>query len=161
MRKNSRKTPMQAVRDGHIEIVPQSWEKTFFNWMENIQPWCISRQLWWGHRIPAWYGPNPHDRDARVNIGEIDPRSTQVFFENPHIFVEQAEEEVKAKAAALYGVEAEKIRFFDSQAEAITASVKPLRGNDTITLWRDESRRPRHMVLLRPVAFRHARLARR
>ena len=34
------------------------WEKTFFNWMENIQPWCISRQLWWGHQIPAWYGPD-------------------------------------------------------------------------------------------------------
>ncbi|MFA7602886.1 MAG: valine--tRNA ligase [Novosphingobium sp.] len=49
--------PMQAVRDGRIEIVPKSWEKTFFNWMENIQPWCVSRQLWWGHRIPAWYGP--------------------------------------------------------------------------------------------------------
>jgi len=50
--------PMQAVRDGRIEIVPKSWEKTFFNWMENIQPWCVSRQLWWGHRIPAWFGPD-------------------------------------------------------------------------------------------------------
>jgi len=47
--------PLQAVRDGRIEIVPKTWEKTFFNWMENIQPWCVSRQLWWGHRIPAWY----------------------------------------------------------------------------------------------------------
>ncbi|WP_313395493.1 valine--tRNA ligase [Sphingobium yanoikuyae] len=47
--------PMQAVRDGRIEIVPKSWEKTFFNWMENIQPWCVSRQLWWGHQIPAWF----------------------------------------------------------------------------------------------------------
>ena len=47
--------PIEAVRDGRIEIVPKSWEKTFFNWMENIQPWCVSRQLWWGHRIPAWY----------------------------------------------------------------------------------------------------------
>ncbi|NNC52831.1 MAG: class I tRNA ligase family protein, partial [Erythrobacter sp.] len=47
--------PIQAVKDGTIEIVPKSWEKTFFNWMENIQPWCVSRQLWWGHRIPAWY----------------------------------------------------------------------------------------------------------
>ena len=47
--------PMAAVRDGRIEIVPKTWEKTFFNWMENIQPWCVSRQLWWGHRIPGWY----------------------------------------------------------------------------------------------------------
>lgn len=47
--------PIEAVRSGEVEIVPKSWEKTFFNWMENIQPWCVSRQLWWGHRIPAWY----------------------------------------------------------------------------------------------------------
>ncbi len=47
--------PIEAVRSGKIEIVPKTWEKTFFNWMENIQPWCVSRQLWWGHRIPAWY----------------------------------------------------------------------------------------------------------
>jgi valyl-tRNA synthetase len=52
------KPPLQAVRDGRIEIVPKTWEKTFFNWMENIQPWCVSRQLWWGHRIPAWYDDN-------------------------------------------------------------------------------------------------------
>ncbi len=49
------KKPIEAVKSGNIEIVPKSWEKTFFNWMENIQPWCVSRQLWWGHRIPAWY----------------------------------------------------------------------------------------------------------
>jgi valyl-tRNA synthetase len=55
------KQPIEAVRRGDIEIVPKSWEKTFFNWMENIQPWCISRQLWWGHRIPAWF-------DAEGNI---------------------------------------------------------------------------------------------
>ncbi len=46
---------IQAVRGGDIKIVPQAWEKTFFNWMENIQPWCVSRQLWWGHQIPAWF----------------------------------------------------------------------------------------------------------
>ena len=38
--------------------MPKNWEKTYFEWMENIQPWCISRQLWWGHQIPAWYGPD-------------------------------------------------------------------------------------------------------
>ncbi|MDE2437431.1 MAG: class I tRNA ligase family protein, partial [Sphingomonadales bacterium] len=47
------KPAIEAVKSGAIEIVPKSWEKTFFNWMENIQPWCVSRQLWWGHRIPA------------------------------------------------------------------------------------------------------------
>jgi valyl-tRNA synthetase len=47
---------IEAVRSGKTQIVPKSWEKTYFNWMENIQPWCVSRQLWWGHRIPAWFG---------------------------------------------------------------------------------------------------------
>ncbi|MDT2022008.1 valine--tRNA ligase [Methylocella sp. CPCC 101449] len=46
-----------AVRDGRTQFIPKNWEKTFFEWLENIQPWCISRQLWWGHQIPAWYSP--------------------------------------------------------------------------------------------------------
>jgi valyl-tRNA synthetase len=56
---------IDAVRSGAIDIVPKSWEKTYFNWMENIQPWCVSRQLWWGHRIPAWY-----DSDGNVFVAE-------------------------------------------------------------------------------------------
>ncbi len=56
---------IEAVRSGAIDIVPKSWEKTYFNWMENIQPWCVSRQLWWGHRIPAWYGD-----DGQVYVAE-------------------------------------------------------------------------------------------
>ena len=48
---------LKAVREGKTTFVPKNWEKTYFEWMENIQPWCISRQLWWGHQIPAWYGP--------------------------------------------------------------------------------------------------------
>jgi valyl-tRNA synthetase len=47
-----------SVEDGRTRFVPRTWDKTFFNWMDNIQPWCISRQLWWGHRIPAWYTPD-------------------------------------------------------------------------------------------------------
>ncbi|WP_448952266.1 valine--tRNA ligase [Labrys neptuniae] len=49
---------LDAVRRGETRFVPQNWEKTFFDWLENIQPWCVSRQLWWGHQIPAWYGPD-------------------------------------------------------------------------------------------------------
>jgi valyl-tRNA synthetase len=56
---------IEAVKSGAIEIVPKSWEKTYFNWMENIQPWCVSRQLWWGHRIPAWF-----DADGNVFVAE-------------------------------------------------------------------------------------------
>ena len=49
---------IDSVRSGRTVFVPKTWEKTYFDWMENIQPWCVSRQLWWGHQIPAWYGPD-------------------------------------------------------------------------------------------------------
>jgi len=52
------KPAIAALREGKTKFVPKNWEATYFNWMENIQPWCISRQLWWGHQIPAWYGPD-------------------------------------------------------------------------------------------------------
>ena len=52
------KAAIAAVETGKTDFVPKNWEKTYFEWMRNIQPWCISRQLWWGHQIPAWYGPD-------------------------------------------------------------------------------------------------------
>ena len=58
---------IDAVRLGGTKFVPKNWEKTYFDWMENIQPWCISRQLWWGHQIPAWYG-----QDGRVFVAETE-----------------------------------------------------------------------------------------
>ena len=51
------KPALEAVRDGKTNFVPKNWEKTYFNWLDNIEPWCISRQLWWGHQVPVWYGP--------------------------------------------------------------------------------------------------------
>jgi valyl-tRNA synthetase len=56
-----------AVRSGATSFVPKNWEKTYYEWMENIQPWCVSRQLWWGHQIPAWYGP-----DGKVFVAETE-----------------------------------------------------------------------------------------
>lgn len=58
---------LESVREGRTNFVPKNWEKTYFNWLENIEPWCISRQLWWGHQIPAWYGP---DGQCFVEKGE-------------------------------------------------------------------------------------------
>ena len=58
------KPAIEAVEDGRIRFVPENWSKTYFDWMYNIQDWCISRQLWWGHRIPAWY-----DADENVYVG--------------------------------------------------------------------------------------------
>ncbi|HEX8192834.1 MAG TPA: valine--tRNA ligase [Allosphingosinicella sp.] len=62
--------PIEAVRSGDIQIVPKTWEKTWFNWLENIQPWCVSRQLWWGHRIPAWY-----DETGKVYVAETEEQA--------------------------------------------------------------------------------------
>ena len=59
------KDALAAVEDGRTTFHPKSWEKTYFEWMRNIQPWCISRQLWWGHRIPAWY-----DEDGNIYVAE-------------------------------------------------------------------------------------------
>ena len=59
---------LKAVRDGRIKIIPRAWTKTYDHWMENIRPWCISRQLWWGHRIPAWYC----EADGSVHVSRTD-----------------------------------------------------------------------------------------
>ncbi len=71
---------LAAVRSGETRFVPETWEKTYFQWLENIQPWTVSRQLWWGHQIPAWYGPDGH------------------------VFVAETEEEAGAEALAHYVV---------------------------------------------------------
>ena len=71
--------PIAAARDGRVKFVPERGREEFFRWMENIEPWCISRQLWWGHQIPAWYGPDKK------------------------IFVALSEDEAKQEARAHYG----------------------------------------------------------
>lgn len=58
-----------AVREGKIKIVPERFEKVYYHWLENIEDWCVSRQLWWGHRIPAWYGPN-----GEIYVGKQPPK---------------------------------------------------------------------------------------
>lgn len=66
------KPAIASIREGRTKFVPKTWENTYYAWMENIQPWCISRQLWWGHQIPAWYGP-----DGEVFV-EYDEAAAQV-----------------------------------------------------------------------------------
>ena len=77
---------IKAVEEGQVRFVPKHWENTYYEWMRNIQPWCVSRQIWWGHQIPAWYGPD----------GEI--------------FVEMTGEEARKAAEAHYGTEVELTR---------------------------------------------------
>ncbi|MFZ5726479.1 MAG: valine--tRNA ligase [Pseudomonadota bacterium] len=116
--------PMQAVRDGRIQIVPKTWEKTFFNWMENIQPWCVSRQLWWGHRIPAWYGPRP---DELNGFG----------YSDAPCFVGETEEDVRAEAASKYCVSPDRVFFADSPGKAGAVWVENSINGDTVVLYRD------------------------
>ena len=63
---------LASVKEGRTSFVPKNWEKTYYEWMENIQPWCISRQLWWGHQIPAWYGP-----DGKVFVAESEAAAAE------------------------------------------------------------------------------------
>ena len=66
-----------SVREGRTKLVPKSWDKTYYDWMENIQPWCVSRQLWWGHQIPAWYGP-----DGQVFVEKTEEEALQAAIQH-------------------------------------------------------------------------------
>ncbi|MBB4231631.1 valine--tRNA ligase [Rhizobium mongolense] len=71
------KPAIASVREGRTKFVPKNWENTYFQWMENIQPWCISRQLWWGHQIPAWYGP-----DGQVFVEKTEEEALQAAIQH-------------------------------------------------------------------------------
>ncbi|MBB3608070.1 valine--tRNA ligase [Rhizobium sp. BK602] len=68
---------LESVREGKTKFVPRNWENTYFNWLENIEPWCISRQLWWGHQIPAWYGP-----DGQVFVEKSEEEALQAAIQH-------------------------------------------------------------------------------
>ncbi|TDR93260.1 valine--tRNA ligase [Enterovirga rhinocerotis] len=104
---------MAAVRSGETRFVPENWEKTYFQWLENIQPWTVSRQLWWGHQIPAWYGPD----------GQV--------------FVAESAEEAAAEALAHYVV---KGTLTEAEAEALANDPERLDGfltrdEDVLDTW--------------------------
>ena len=123
---------LAAVRDGCTVFVPRNWETTYFNWMENIQPWCISRQLWWGHQIPAWYGY------ARNTQGELlldaAGQATPVL----QTFVAASEKEAIEQAHKYYG--ADEILVVASEREAVDKVYASKKGGKTtgFAIWRDE-----------------------
>jgi valyl-tRNA synthetase len=86
------KPALASVKEGRTVFVPKSYENTYYAWMENIKPWTISRQLWWGHQIPAWYGPRVH---TDPEFGKLDA--------GLKIFVADTEDEAKKQAIAYYG----------------------------------------------------------
>jgi valyl-tRNA synthetase len=93
---------LAAVRDGRANFVPKNWEKTYFDWLENIQPWCVSRQLWWGHRIPAWYGPKK-DAEGNVPLLNVSELAKSTGNLDPMTFVASTEEEAIKAAEEYYG----------------------------------------------------------
>jgi valyl-tRNA synthetase len=116
-----------AVRSGATAFVPKNWENTYFEWMENIQPWCISRQLWWGHQIPAWYGPYLQDGRISYELGDGGKNN---------VFVAHSEEEARLNAEKFYNKPTE---FLSSWSELTRSDVisNMKADNRVIYLWRD------------------------
>jgi valyl-tRNA synthetase len=141
------KPAIEAVRSGAIDIVPKSWEKTYFNWMENIQPWCVSRQLWWGHQIPAWYGPsidNPSERVVFVADNEADA------FAKASEYYQKAWNPGEGMSIAIFGSEAEMHAFSSSLPTSTKSEIESDLGatisdsdlptqnqNKVFGIWRD------------------------
>ncbi|MBO6774640.1 MAG: valine--tRNA ligase [Marinibacterium sp.] len=117
---------LDAVKDGTVKIIPESGEKTYYHWLENIEPWCISRQLWWGHQIPVWYGPKDLPTD--------DPDNTiQGNFE---FFCAASEAEAIEKAKAHYGDDWNIVAEAADSIKTRVSFTHPS-GLKTITLARD------------------------
>jgi valyl-tRNA synthetase len=128
---------MQSVREGRVKIMPESGEKIFFHWLDNIEPWCISRQLWWGHQIPVWYGPNRR-------FVELDGTKTLVHdFDTPLIICAENFEQAEQKARNHYQKsdvpDPEFIKEVGSLEDAVNGSVAPqaclVRDPDVLDTW--------------------------
>jgi valyl-tRNA synthetase len=119
------KPALEAVRAGKTNFIPKNWEKTYFDWLENIQPWCISRQLWWGHQIPVWYGPK---------------RSGQHFdFREHELFVAENESAAVTAAEAYYGCAVAVVNDVWAAAAGWShANAPQARPIKSMPIWRDE-----------------------
>ena len=124
------KPAIAAVREGNTKFVPKNWENTYFNWMENIQPWCISRQLWWGHQIPAWYGFKRTDTDG-ILIGTTN-QSKRI--EEP--FVADAEAGALAEAREYYNGNVIVVK--DERRALDHYDTQMGKSEVTYAIWRDE-----------------------
>ncbi len=127
---------LKAVQDGDTKFVPGNWDKTYYNWLNDIQPWCVSRQLWWGHQIPVWYGPKlttvNYDDGSAVEIWDWD---------DPLVFCAASFEDALAQAAEVYG-EQNALAFlegeeFENKAASKAASKNWEDDKMPLGLWRD------------------------
>jgi valyl-tRNA synthetase len=124
------KPAIAAVEKGDTAFVPKNWEKTYYEWMRNIQPWCISRQLWWGHQIPAWYGPSIKYEDGiRVQSSEL-----KVFVaESVEEAVKQAEEYYSEPVEVLLSEDAWEEKFFSGSGDDKAGFI--FRDEDVLDTW--------------------------
>ena len=115
------KPAIAAVREGRTKFVPENWTKTYYNWMDNIQPWCISRQLWWGHRIPAWFGPEYDENGTPLSLtGKVFVASNEVEA------IKQASEYYRSVAGKFVEVTAHRI---DDASEGKRAEPMPVQSS--------------------------------
>ncbi len=131
---------LEAVRSGATKIMPESGEKTYFHWLENIEPWCISRQLWWGHQIPVWYGPRIRDKtDDTLKVAGIGWSENRQFIENDlQPFCAPSVEEALKLAKAYYGFEVvEAASLFESVLKSATpnSGISIFRDPDVLDTW--------------------------
>jgi valyl-tRNA synthetase len=105
------KPAIAAVEKGETRFVPENWTRTYYQWMRNIQPWCVSRQLWWGHQIPAWYGPDGH------------------------CFVAESEEEAVGDAIARYTAEGYTLEEVDKMVRGEGEGPLLVRDEDVLDTW--------------------------
>jgi valyl-tRNA synthetase len=128
---------LQAVKKGGIKIVPETWAKTWFNWLENIQPWCVSRQLWWGHRIPAWYGFSKQwiEKNRGRTYREVGSEIVGGALPEIVAFVGESEAEAVRRAEEHYGPGY--AVAIDNSVEGISGPVEQ-DGLTTVTLRQDE-----------------------
>ena len=130
---------LKAVKDGKTSFVPKNWEKTYFDWLENIQPWCISRQLWWGHRIPAWFG---RKETAYRQWAQAlhDPDRPELLAE-PEIFVADTESKAVELAQRKYKCE---VRIIDKPSGELDSIFQQIIDEELAgkprwePIWRDE-----------------------
>jgi valyl-tRNA synthetase len=126
------KKAITAVETGKTKFIPDNWEKVYFGWMRNIQPWCISRQLWWGHQIPAWYGFKVESSKSSVERGDNGLRT-----EDQERFVAASEAEALKLARQFYG--SDSVTVVASEEEAFYSVYAPQTGKrlSKFAVWRD------------------------
>jgi valyl-tRNA synthetase len=129
------KPAIAAVREGRTKLVPESWDKTYYQWMENIQPWCVSRQLWWGHRIPVWYGPSVTIQDRY----DSEPGEVYWSYANPVVFCCNSEAAAKEAASAYYSKQGLSVTLVDEPISGtkITQDSRAKLAPSHVGVWRD------------------------